>query len=202
MVRTHAIEGTTAAYLDNAVELSMQTQRVGNELQVSVTIDNNLTGHHVPTGVTIRNMILLVLAWEDGQNPWVNPLMHTGAQTVHDLGGVGNPAQGYYAGLPGKLYAKVNHDASLQGPTFFTDATGILFDSRIPALEKDATNYTFQVPAGSGIIHVQAALIYRRAFRFLVDAKAWTQDGHGNPLEDVASPYGHLMELAVENVLF
>jgi hypothetical protein len=203
MVRTHAIEGTTAAYLDNAVELSMQTQQVGNELQVSVTIDNSLTGHHVPTGVTIRNMILLVLAWEHGQNPWVNPLMHTGAQTVHDLGGVGNPAQGYYAGLPGKLYAKVNHDASLQGPTFFTDATGILFDNRIPALGTDATNYTFQVPGGSGTIHVQAGLIYRRAFRFLVDAKAWTQDGHGNPLEDVASPhYGHLMEVAAEDVLF
>jgi len=202
-VRTHAIEGTTATYLDNAVELSMQTEVVGNELQVDVSIDNSLTGHHVPTGVTVRNMILVVEAWQDGQDPLVNPLSHTGAQTIHELGGVGDPAQGYYAGQPGKFYAKVNHDENLQGPTFFTDATGIQFDNRIPALGVDATNYTFSVPDGSGTIHVRARLIYRRAFRFLVDAKNWTQDGHGNALEDVAGPhYGHLMEMATEEVSF
>jgi uncharacterized repeat protein (TIGR03806 family) len=202
-VRTHAIEGTTAAYLDNAVELSMQTQLVGNELRVDVSIDNSLTGHHVPTGVTVRNMILLVEAWQDGQDPLINPLIHTGTQTIHDLGGIGDPAQGYYAGLPGKFYAKVNHDASLQDPTFFTDATGIQFDNRIPALGTDMTNYTFSIPGGSGTIHVRARLIYRRAFRFLVDAKSWTQDGHGNPLEDMTNPhYGHLMELATEDVSF
>ena len=105
--------------------------------------------------------------------------------------------------MPGKFYAKVNHDASLQGPTFSTDATGIQFDNRIPALGTDMTNYTFSIPGGSGTIHVRARLIYRRAFRFLVDAKSWTQDGHGNPLEDMTNPhYGHLMELATEDVSF
>ena len=201
-VRTHAIEGTTPAYLDNAVDLSMQTQIVGDELQVGVTIENSLTGHHVPTGVTIRNMILLVEAWEDGQDPLFDPLVHTGTQTVHDLGGSnGNPEDGYYAGLPGKFYAKVNHDRNMQGPTFFTDATGITFDNRIPALGTDATSYTFDVPGDSDTIHVRARLIYRRAFRFLVDAKGWTEDGHGNPLEDVAPPhYGHLMEIATADL--
>ncbi len=44
-------------------------------------------------------------------------------------------------------------------------------------------------------MNVRSRLIYRRAFRFLVDAKQWTQDGHGKPLEDVLAPhYGHLME--------
>jgi mono/diheme cytochrome c family protein len=200
-VRTHAIEGTTAEYLENAVELSMQTQLLGNVLQVDVTIDNSLTGHHVPTGVTIRNMILLVEAWEEGQDPLNNPLVHTGTQVVHDLGGIGNPENGYFAGLPGKFYAKVNHDATLQGPTFFTDATGILFDNRIPALGTDATSYTFTVPDGSDTVQVRARLIYRRAFRFLVDAKGWTLDGHGNPLEDIAGPnYGHLMESVVTSI--
>ncbi|MCP4413470.1 MAG: hypothetical protein GY808_13010, partial [Gammaproteobacteria bacterium] len=127
-VLSHRIEGTTATYLENAVELSMNAQLTGTELTVDVTIDNSLTGHHVPTGVTVRNMILLVEAWEDGQDPLTNPLVYTGTETIHDLGGIGDPAQGYYAGLPGKFYAKVNHDSSGQGPTFFTDATGILFD--------------------------------------------------------------------------
>ncbi|MCP4303783.1 MAG: hypothetical protein GY788_02675, partial [bacterium] len=197
MVRTHAIEGTTPQYLDNAVELTMQTQLVGNELQVDVTIDNNLTGHHVPTGVTVRNMILLVEAWEDGEDPLVNPLPHTGTQTVHDLGGIGDPAQGYYAGLPGKLFAKVSQGAGGQSPIFFTDATSIVFDNRIPALGTDQTSYTFEVPVGDSTVHVRARLIYRRAFRDLVDAKGWTEDGHGNPLADIAGPdYGHLMESA------
>ncbi len=203
-IRSHVIEGTTAAYLDNAVELTLQANDVGGELQVQVDILNSLTGHHVPTGVTIRNMILVVQAWEDGNDPLTDPLVNTSTQVIHDLGGVGNPAQGYYAGLPGKFFAKHNHDATGAGPTFFTDATGILFDTRIPALATDTTNYTFTMPAvGTGTVHVRARLIYRRSFRFLTDAKGWTQDGHGNPLEDVAAPhYGHLMEEATENIAF
>ena len=202
-VRTHAIEGTTPAYLENAVELSMQTQVVDNALQVEVTIDNSLTGHHVPTGVPVRNMVLLVEAWEDGQDPLVNPLVHTGTQTVHALGGIGDPAQGYYAGLPGKLYAKVDQADSGQSPTFFTDATSVVFDNRIPALALDQTSYTFAVPVGSGTIRVRARLIYRRAFRALVDAKGWTEDGHGNPLADIAGPhYGHLMGSATIDLPF
>ncbi|MCP4251014.1 MAG: hypothetical protein GY778_28585, partial [bacterium] len=200
-LRSHNILGTTPAYLANAVEMSMQVQQAGSKVAVQVDVDNTLTGHHVPTGVTVRNMILLVEAWPDGGDPAVNPLEPVGAQTIHDLGGVGDPAQGYYAGLAGKFYAKVNHDAQGNGPTFFTDATGITFDSRIPALTNDVTNYTFQAPIGGGLVQVRARLIYRRAFRFLVDAKGWTQDGHGNPLADVAAPhFGHLMESATDSV--
>ncbi|GJM43248.1 MAG: hypothetical protein DHS20C21_00900 [Gemmatimonadota bacterium] len=191
-IRHHRIEGTTAAYLENAVTMTVFGNRVGGTLEAQVSITNDQTGHHVPTGVTIRNMILLVEAWrqEDGL-----PLVSIGSQVVHDLGGVGDPAQGYYAGLPGKYFSKVNHDSSGQGPTFFTDATGIQFDNRIPALATDVSNYSFEIPPGGGTLRVRARLIYRRSFRFLADAKGWTEDGHGNPLEDVMPPYyGHLME--------
>ena len=191
-IRHHRIEGTTAQYLDNAVTMTVDSQSIGPTLHAQVSITNDQTGHHVPTGVTIRNMILLVEAWrvEDGL-----PLTSTGTQVVHDLGGIGDPAQGYYAGLPGKYFSKVNHDSSGAGPTFFTDAAGIMFDNRIPALATDVTSYTFDVPPGGGSLEVRARLIYRRSFRFLVDAKSWTEDGQGLPLEDVLPPYyGHLME--------
>ena len=194
-IRHHDMEGSSAEFLENAVDLTMNASRGATDLLVTVAITNSHTGHHVPTGVTIRNMILLVEAWdvETGVK-----LVHTGSQVVDDLGGIGDPAQGYYAGLPGKLFAKKNHDANGNGPTFFTDATGILWDNRIPALATDVTNYTFQVPPGTGPVTVRARLIYRRSFRFLVDAKQWTTDGHGNPLEDIQPPYfGHLMEEAV-----
>lgn len=195
LIRSHNIRGTTQDFLENAVTMSMETSVTGNTLQVDVTLDNNLTGHHVPTGVTTRNMILLVEAWPDGQSPIADLLPFTGAQTVHPLGGVGDPSLGYYGGRPGKLYAKVNHDAQMSSPTFFTDATGIVFDNRLAALEVDPTSYTFSLPPATGDIRVRARLLYRRAWRALVDAKGWTEDGHGNPLGDVQPPhYGYLME--------
>lgn len=199
-VRSHTIRGTTPYFLENSVDLDLQVNRAGDLVEVTVDITNSMVGHHVPTGVTVRNMILLVEAWreEDGLK-----LSDTGTQIVHDLGGIGDPAAGYYAGLPGKLFAKHNQDVNSNGPTFFTDAASIRFDNRIPALATDTTTYGFALPGGGGTAHVSARLIYRRAFRFLVDAKQWTEDGHGNPLEDVAPPhYGHLMEMAEQTLSF
>ncbi|MEM7168372.1 MAG: carboxypeptidase regulatory-like domain-containing protein [Planctomycetota bacterium] len=191
-VRSHDIRGTTPSYLENAVTMTMTSLLVGSEIQATISIHNDLTGHHVPTGVTIRNMILLVEAirQEDGVS-----LRATGPEVLPALAGVGDPALGYFAGLPGKLYAKVNHDSSGHGPTFFTDATGILSDNRIAALATDTTNYSFALPSNGGTIELRARLIYRRSWRALVDAKGWTQDGHGQPLADVQAPhFGHLME--------
>jgi hypothetical protein len=195
-VRDHNIEGSTPAYLENAVDMNLQVSSTETQLNVQVSIHNNQTGHHVPTGVTVRNMVLVVEAYEDGNDPLTDSLVYSGSQVIHDLGGIGDPAQGYYAGLPGKFFAKVNHDVSGNGPTFFTDATGIQFDNRIPANATDTTNYSFALPSHQANIKVRARLIYRKAFRFLVDAKNWTEDGHGNPLADVAAPhFGHLMEM-------
>jgi len=190
-IRSHDIRGTTPEFLESAVELSMSVSRSGPLVEIDVDVANTGAGHHVPTGVTVRNMILLVEAWGDDDRC----LTYTGHQVVHELGGVGDPEQGYYAGRPGKFFAKVNHDAEGRGPTFFTDATGIHFDNRIPALETDTSHYSFAVPGGGGFLKLSARLIYRRAFRFLVDAKGWTEDGHGGPLADVLPPhFGHLME--------
>jgi len=199
-IHSHRILGTTPEFLENAVELTTTTRVAGDELQVDVTIDNSLTGHHVPTGVTVRNMILLVEAWQSA--PLTDPLVYTGTEVVHDLGGIGDPAEGYYAGRPGRFFAKVNHDENGNGPTFFTDATGIVFDNRIPALQSDTTSYTFELPVEDGPVQVRTRLIYRRAFRFLADAKQWTVDGHGNPLADMQAPhYGHLMESVEGEIL-
>ena len=198
-VRSHTILGTTPYYLENAAELAMSTEIIGDAVHVAVDVNNSLTGHHVPTGVTVRNMILLIEAWRDGDDLALNS---TGAQVIHDLGGIGDPALGYYAGLPGVFFAKINHNEHGVGPTFFTDAFGLQSDNRIPALATDSTDYTFDVPPGGGTLNVRARLIYRRAFRFLVDAKGWTEDGHGNPLADVLPPhYGHLMESLEQSVV-
>jgi len=190
-LRDHAIVGTTPEFLENSADLLVESAVSGAALTVEVDVVNSMVGHHLPTGVTVRNMILLVEAWDAVTG---EPLVYTGDQVVHELGGLGDPEDGYYAGQPGRFFAKVNHDANGGSPTFFTDATGIVFDNRIPALETDHSSYTFAVPETASV-RVRARLIYRRAFRFLVDAKQWTSDGHGNPLADVLPPhFGHLME--------
>ena len=191
-LRSHMILGSTATYLDNSAELLVGAEVVNGEVRVEVDVFNSGVGHHLPTGVTVRNCILLVEAFDDKGNV----LEFTGDQVVHALGGVGDPAEGYYADQPGKIFAKCNHGEDGTGPTFFTDATGIIFDTRIPAMSIDSTDYSFALPLGGGDVTVQARLIYRRAFRAFVDAKQWTTDGHGEPLEDIEPPhYGHLMEL-------
>jgi hypothetical protein len=193
-VRSHRIEGTTPAFLQNSVSLKLAAELADDELIVSVSIHNDQVGHHVPTGVTIRNMILLVEATRPADGA---KLEHLGEQVVHELGGVGDPEQGYYAGLPGKLYAKINASADGKGPVFFTDAASIVTDNRIAALATDETRYTFRVPSDGGRLKVRARLIYRRSWRALTDQKQWTQDGHGNPLGDVLAPhFGYLMEEA------
>jgi hypothetical protein len=193
-VRSHRILGTTAEFLENALSLTMEAEIVDDSVEVEVAITNDQTGHHVPTGVTIRNMILLVEATKASNG---EPLEHTGSTVIHDLGGVGDPAEGYYAGLPGRLYGKINISEAGGSPTFFTDAVDIVDDNRIPALATDATQYSFALPAESGDIEVRARVIYRRSWRALVDGKDWHYDGHGNPLEDIARPhFGHLMASA------
>lgn len=198
-IRSHRMEGTTPEYLENAATLAMDSRIEGNELVVDVDVINDQTGHHLPTGVTVRNVILLVEAWREEDS---STLAYTGAQTVSNLGGVGDPAEGYYAGLPGKLFAKLIEDGNGNAPTFYTEATGIVYDNRIPALATDSSEYRFSVPVGDGTLKARARLVYRRSFRALVDAKQWTTDGHGNPLEDIAPPhFGHLMESDEQTVL-
>ncbi len=193
-VRSHRIEGTTAPFLEAAVTARLAVAVEGDELVVDVELENDRTGHHVPTGVTIRNMILLVEANRTGD---ARPLVSTGDQVVDALGGVGDPAAGYVAGLPGKLFAKVPVDAAGNGPVFFTEAAALAVDNRIAAHAIDRSRYRFAIPPGGGLVEVNARVIYRRAFRAVVDAKGWTTDGHGRPLEDLQPPhFGHLMATA------
>lgn len=190
-VRSHDIQGTTAAYLENAVTMTVDVDVVGTSVDVQVDIVNDKTGHSVPSGVTIRNMVLLVEAFD----AMGTPLVHTGAQVIDDLAGVGNPVEGNYGGLAGKYFAKVLGDAMGEIAPIFTESTQILYDTRIPALATDSTNYTFELPSGATPGQVRARLIYRRAPRPVVLEKGWTVGGQGDPLPDVTPPYyGHLME--------
>ncbi|MBI4821009.1 MAG: hypothetical protein HY791_32415 [Deltaproteobacteria bacterium] len=188
-VRAHDISGTTPYFLEHAVTLALTATAGTGRVDVEVRLTNDQAGHSVPTGMSIRNMILLVSV-RSGSREYES----TEGPVVDDLGGVGSPLEGNFAGRPGKLFGRVMADASGNGPVFFTDATSILWDNRIPALETDVTRYVFAVPDG-GAVQVEARLIYRRAWRALTAAKGWTVTGFGEPLEDAIAPtFGHVME--------
>lgn len=193
--RQHEIRGTSAQFLENAVDLAMNVVDAGSALNVQVDITNSMAGHKVPTGVSPRNMILIVEAFriEDGVE-----LAHSGTQVVDSLGGQGARIFGNYAGVAGKTYMKVNNDANGGIAPLFTESVTLRYDTRIPPLATDTTSYTFQKPViGGGTLQVRARLIYRRAPRELVLAKGWTLNGRGEYLPDVHAPYyGHLMEEA------
>ncbi len=189
-LRSHRIEGTTAQFLENAVELSVEATRSSGSVDVDVRVHNGSTGHHVPTGVTTRNVILRV---EVRAGERVLGLLD--GPMISELGGVGDPELGYFAGLPGNVFAHRSRDAEGNGPVFFTEAAGVVEDTRIAPLATDVTHYEFEAAGADETVTVRAWLVYRRAWRVLVDAKGWTQDGHGRPLEDIAPPhFGHLME--------
>ncbi|MFN8547718.1 MAG: T9SS type A sorting domain-containing protein [Candidatus Eisenbacteria bacterium] len=192
-LRHHGLEAIDTM-VDGAALLAMDVQQTQTSLNARVIVTNAGAGHRLPTGVTIRNMILYVRAWRIGDNL---PLASTGTQVIDPLGGVGSPAQGYYAGQPGKLWAKVTADANGAHPVPFTEATSVFFDNRIAPLASDTTHYSFQLPPGGGTYALQARLLYRRAFRSLIDTKGWTKTGDGAPLADLAAPYfGQLMAKA------
>ena len=198
-IRNHEIRGTSPEFLENAATLSMNVTVGGGQAQVEVSVENDRTGHNLPTGINIRNMLLIVEALPAGST---DTLATIASPLLGPEAGVGDKSLGYFEGLPGKIYGRFLEDASGDGPTIFTDAVGERFNTRIPPQTTDTTNYTFELPACDTDVTFRARLIYRRAWRSVVDDKGWTMQGDGvTPLQDLVAPhYGHLMEEATEVV--
>jgi len=166
--------------LQNAVSLDVSAERVGDEITVTVTVTNDQTGHHVPTDSPLRQMILLV----DVTGPGGDSLPLADGPTIPDWGGVGDPEEGYYAGQPGRAYAKILEELWTEvSPTgAYWNPTRILSDNRIPALESDTTVYVFEVSEAKTsevsetsevLATIRVRLLFRRAFIELMDQKGW-----------------------------
>lgn len=149
--------------LQNTVTMVNSAERTGDQLRLQVSITNDQAGHHVPTDVPIRSLILVVEALDPAGNPL--PLLE----------GSVNPAySGDLAGLPGRTFAKVLRDDSTgETPTAaFWRQTTIVEDTRIAALATDTTSYTFAAPAGQAVT-VNVRLVFRRSFYELQQQKGW-----------------------------
>lgn len=191
-LRSHDFHGTTREYLQRALTLEVDAAREGDEVVVQVRVRNTGAGHHVPTGIALRHVIVRVDATLNGHT--IAPIE---GPRVHPLGGVGPADEGYFAGLPGRLYGRGDVDAQGHAPVFFTEAVGTGFDVRIPALGEDTLTFRYAYAEGAGPLQIDARAIYRRAWRALIDEKGWTEDGHGGELADILAPnFGIVMASA------
>ena len=156
--------------LQNAVSLEVAGKMVGELIVVEVTVVNDQTGHHVPTDSPLRHLILLVEA--TGENG--DPLTQKDGPIIPDWGGIGDPEDGYYAGMPGKVYAKILQEiwTEVEPSGAYWNPTRIVSDNRLAAFESDTSSYTFILdPGEEGTVHVK--LLFRRAFKEMMDQKSW-----------------------------
>lgn len=158
--------------LQNAVSMRVQTSFTADGVMVKVAITNDQTGHHVPTDSPLRHLILLV----DVLDSRGRSLQQTIGSTVPAWGGRGDPVAGYYAGLPGKIYARVlEEEWTAIAPTgAYWNPTRVVRDNRLAAHETDESTYFFAAPEGGGGVRAEVKLFYRRAFKLLMDQKGWT----------------------------
>ena len=183
-VRSHTFEGTTPDFLRRAVKLRSFAAVSGDTLTVDVSITNDGAGHAVPTGVTLRHLILLVTATERGGAALTYLDKDKNGQTVPNWGGIGDLAAGNFAGQPGKGFARVLVDNRFFAENvLFTDATSA-FDNRIAAGATDSSSYHFALPKNwrKRDVRVDTQLYYRRAFKPLADERHWNRPVEGgNP---------------------
>jgi len=156
--------------LQNAVNMDVKADRNGERLIVTVTITNDRTGHHVPADSPLRHLILVVRA-TDAQG---HLLDLSEGPVIPQWCGVGDPNDGYYGGLPGKVFAKVLEELWTEvSPTgAYWNPTRLLSDNRIAAFAADSSIYTFVADTDDKIT-VNVVLLFRRAFIDMALQKGW-----------------------------
>jgi hypothetical protein len=160
-------------FMRNAVALDVQTLSQDSMLTVTIKINNDNTGHHIPTDSPLRHLILVV----DARDEQGNTLEQIAGPTLPDWCGKGDPSEGYVAGLPGMVYAKIlkEHWTEKVPTGSYWMQTRIVSDNRIKALDTASSEYSFKSRL-SGSVHVTVRLIYRRAFIELSDQKGWDRE--------------------------
>lgn len=171
-VVSHLMPGATdVALLRSALSLDVEAARSAGRVNVTATVTNDKTGHHVPTDSPLRQVLLVVQVTGLGGQP----LQLLEGPVLPDWTGVGaDPDEGRYAGLPGAAFAKILREpwTGIEPTGAYWNPTVIVSDTRLAAFASDSTTYAFAAPL-SGPILVQATLLYRRAFFDLVEQKGW-----------------------------
>jgi len=168
--------------LKQAVVLSINAKynEKKDRIIVNVSVENVGAGHKLPTGSPLRHLIVLVQV-SDSADPPTN-LPQLAGDTIPEWGGIGNPELRYYGGLPGTSFGYIlmdKTDNSVPAISYW-NPTEVILDTRIPPLGERESKYEFAAPEkGNAIVKVE--VIYRYAFKKLMDDKGW----YGAEIEDI-----------------
>ncbi len=184
--RSHRFTGSTPTTLSEALALNVEAEQENAELVVRAQVSNSGAGHHFPTGISIRNALLVVEARIDGQ-----PLVQTGGEVIPFYGSATDSSgPDDLAGRPGKGFARVlegriNGSGPVVRPVLFIDAEAVTSDTRIPSGQTDESLYRFDLSGltAAASAEVSVRLIYRRAWRDTAVTKGWTTTPTGGPIE-------------------
>ena len=154
--------------LQNSVSLTLEAEQLPGGLRVRTKVVNDLTGHHVPTDSPLRHLILVVRAYGSD----ASELSLKEGPVLPEWCGSGDPKDGCYAGLPGKVFAKVLEEkwTGTSPSAAYWNPTRVVMDTRIGAFESDVGEFLFIAP-DSGYARVEAVLIYRRVYKNIMDLK-------------------------------
>lgn len=168
-IHPHLFEGGTKTQLQNAVALELEGKIKGQRLVVKVHVSNTNGGHWVPTGETMRNLILLVEAKDlEGK-----PLRLVQGGRLPLWAGQGDPQRGDYAGLPGAIFARVLADGEGRLNVPFWQASKIFSDTRLRPKTTRTLEFVYALRDPDDEPTAEARLIYRPVVRPLARAKGW-----------------------------
>lgn len=158
--------------LRNAVSLTLEAERSPEGIRVRTKVVNDRTGHHVPTDSPLRHLILVVRAYDRSGSE----LSLKSGPVLPEWCGSGNPAEGGYAGFPGKVFVKLLEEiwTGVSPTGAYWNPTRVVMDTRLAAFQSDIGEFLFAAPA-SGDARIEAVLIYRRAYKKLMEQKGLTE---------------------------
>ncbi|MFH1350109.1 MAG: multiheme c-type cytochrome [Pseudomonadota bacterium] len=171
-IHPHHFDGGTETQLKTALAMELEGE-IGDgrkRLHVRVYLTNTNGGHWVPTGETMRSVMLLLQVTDATGRP----LKMIKGERLPEWTGKGNREQGNYAGLPGTVFARVLQDDAGEIHVPFWRATRIAQDNRIRPKGTVLLEFEFALDDPDDEPTVEAKLIYRPVIRPLAEKKNWS----------------------------
>jgi hypothetical protein len=169
-IHPHLFEGGTETQLKTSLAMELEGEIKEGKLAITVYITNTNGGHWVPTGETMRS-ILLLLRVTDSKG---RPLKMTKGNSLPEWTGKGKPEDGNYSGLPGTVFARVLRDEKGNLNVPFWRAAGIASDNRIRPKTTVNLKFEFALNDPHDEPSAEARLIYRPVIRPWAEEKHWT----------------------------
>ena len=186
----HSFPGVYSGMLGDPVDLELDVEPKGGKVEIRTRVHNRVTGHDWPTGVDVRNAVLVVEAFVNDE-----PLDQLSGDRVPAWANDDEAVmqEGDFGGLAGRGYAKVlegriNGQGEPVSPVNFIDAETLVSKTTIPAGQTDQGLFTFELPLGSvpgDELTVRARVVYRRVWRAIAVTKGWAEQDFEEPWERV-----------------